>query len=168
MPDVILVDGSDRETGTAGVLEAHSGQGMLHRAFTIFIFNPRREVLVQKRSAGKRLWPQTWETSCSGHPVPGEDMTAAAEKRLRQELGFGTGLKTVGKFTYRVPFQDAGIEHELCHVLVGEHDGEVRPDPAEVQEYRWTGVSRLHGDIAARGDEFAPWLSPALEVLEGT
>ena len=129
--------------GTASVLEGHSGDGILHRAFTIFIFNPRREILIQRRSAGKPLWPSTWETSCSGHQSKGEDAMAAGEKRLRQELGFEARLRTVGKFTYQARYLDVGAENEMCYVLVGEYDGEVRPDPAEVQEYRWTGTDEL-------------------------
>lgn len=164
MPDLILVDESDRETGTADALECHSGDGILHRAFTIFISNSCGEVLIQRRSAAKRLWPSIWETSCSGHPLAGEDMVAAAEKRLREELGIETALQDLGKFTYHARYGDEGSENEVCHVLSGRYDGPVRTDPAEVSEYRWTGVAELLEAIDESEDDYAPWLVKGLAL----
>lgn len=147
------------------MFESHTGDGSLHRAFTILIFNPRGEALIAKRSAGKRLWPSAWETSCSGHPLAGEDTVAKAERRLFEELGFETSLKTAGRFVYQARYQDEGAENELCYVLIGRYDGEVRPDPAEVSELRWTEVWELRAAIAAAPDDYAPWLTGALDVL---
>jgi isopentenyl-diphosphate delta-isomerase len=161
---LVLVDKSDRELGTAGVFESHTGDGVLHRAFTILVSNARGEVLVQKRSSGKRLWPSTWETSCSGHPRAGEDVTAAAGKRLREELGFDTPLETIGKLRYQARYRDIGSENELCYVLIGEYGGVVRPDPAEVEEFRWMQIEELDRSIADGHDDFAPWLAGALEI----
>jgi isopentenyl-diphosphate Delta-isomerase len=165
MPDLILVDGSDRQVGTCGALDCHSGEGILHRAFTIFVYNQRGEVLIQRRSAAKRLWPSTWETSCSGHPLPGEDMAAAAEKRLREELGIVALLEDVGRFTYHARYGREGSENEVCHLLVGSYDGPVIPDPAEVLEFSWVDIAALRVEIAEHGEAYAPWVSPALDVL---
>ena len=165
MPDLILVDESDREIGTGDAIECHSGEGILHRAFTILVSNPRGDVLIQKRSAAKRLWPSTWEASCSGHPLPGEEMVTAAEKRLREELGIEAALDDIGKFTYHARYADDGSENEVCHVLVGRYDGPVRPDPAEVLEYGWLDIAALRDGIAEHGEAYAPWLGPALDVL---
>jgi len=162
---LILVDEADRELGTAGVLESHSGEGILHRAFTILVFNARGDALIQKRSAGKRLWPSTWETSCSGHPQPGEEVAAAAEKRLCEELGFDTPLETIGKVRYHARYMDVGSENELCSVLVGEYEGEVRPDPSEVEEFRWVQIEELQKSIADSADDFAPWLAGCLRIV---
>jgi isopentenyl-diphosphate delta-isomerase len=129
------------------------------------VFNGRSEALIQKRSAGKRLWPSTWETSCSGHPQAGEDIAASAEKRLREELGIDTLLEVIGKFHYQARYMDVGSENELCFVLAGKHEGEVRPDPAEVEEFRWVQIDELHRSIADSADDFAPWLAGSLEVL---
>lgn len=165
MPDLILVDESDREIGTGDAIECHSGDGVLHRAFTIFVSNTRGEVLIQRRSAAKRLWPSTWEASCSGHPLQGEEMVTAAEKRLREELDIRAALDDIGRFTYHARYADDGSENEVCHLLVGRYDGPVRPDPAEVSEHRWTGAAGLRDDISEHGELYAPWLSPGLDVL---
>ena len=166
MPDLILVDASDRQVGACGALECHSGEGILHRAFTIFVYNSRGDVLIQRRSAVKRLWPSTWETSCSGHPLQGEDIAAAAKKRLREELGIAAVLEDVGKFTYHARYGDEGSENEVCHLLVASYDGPVIPDPAEVSEYSWLDVAALRDDISQHSEVYAPWVVPALDVLE--
>jgi len=161
---LILVDESDVELGTADVLESHGGDGVLHRAFTVLVFDARREVLVQKRSALKRLWPSTWEASCSGHPRPGDEVGEAAEKRLGEELGFETQLEIVGSIRYQARYRDVGSENELCYVLVCDYDGEVQPDPAEVEEFRWVLPEELLSAIAESPDEYAPWLAGSLEI----
>ncbi|MFH1151117.1 MAG: isopentenyl-diphosphate Delta-isomerase [Actinomycetota bacterium] len=165
MPLLILVDDMDEEIGTCEMLACHAGQGVLHRAFTILVFNPAGEVLIQKRSASKLLWPLTWEASCSGHPVAGEDLEAAAAKRLPEELGFSTTLRTEGHFLYRAAYRDVGSENELCYLLAGEYDGEVPADPEEVAEYRWVAPEELSSAMEADPEGYAPWLPPALEML---
>lgn len=165
MPLLILVNDKDEETGTSETLACHIGRGVLHRAFTILVLNHAGEVLIQKRSASKLLWPLTWEASCSGHPVAGEYLEAAAAKRLPEELGFSTKLRTKGYFLYRAAYRDVGSENELCYLLTGEYDGEVRADPEEVAEYRWVALEELSTAMEADPDGYAPWLPPALEML---
>lgn len=165
MAQLILVDELDRQVGTADKSQCHSGAGMLHRAFTILILSSRREVLIQRRSGGKPLWPGVWETSCSGHPTVGEEMVEAAGKRLREELGISTELEVLGKFQYQAPYDRESSENEICSVLYGQYDGEVSPDPKEVSGLRWSEIGELKRAIEERADEYAPWLAPGLEVL---
>lgn len=165
MTELILVNELDQQIGTADRSRCHSGKGILHRAFTIFVFNQDGQVLIQKRSNGKTLWPCTWETSCSGHPVVGEDLVAAAQKRLQEELGIRTELETHGKFQYQASYEDEGSENEICFVLSGKYDGVIRPDPQEVSEYRWVDADELKGEIADSRDEHAPWLITGLEMV---
>ena len=165
MAELILVNELDQQIGTADRSRCHSGKGILHRAFTIFVFNQDGQVLIQKRSNGKTLWPCTWETSCSGHPVVGEDLVAAAQKRLQEELGIRTELETHGKFQYQASYEDEGSENEICFVLSGKYDGVIRPDPQEVSEYRWVDADELKGEIADSRDEHAPWLITGLEMV---
>lgn len=162
---LILVDEDDEQVGVAGRLECHDGVGLLHRAFTVLVFDGSGNVLLQRRSGEKLLWPGYWETSCSGHPSPGEDLVEAARRRMEAELGFSIELEDLGRFEYNTPYGDSGTEHEVCHTLAGRYAGAVTPDPAEVSEVRWVGVEALKEEIASETDVFAPWLSPALEVL---
>lgn len=161
---VVLVDGSDRELGIVEVGQAHDGEGILHRAFTIYVFDDRGRVMLQKRSARKRLWPSTWETSCSGHPEPGEDVVEAAGKRLRQELGFDAVLTVAGRIVYQAKYGDVGSENELCYVLVGSFSGEPRPDPEEVEELHLVDPVVLLREISERSDGFAPWVPGSLKI----
>jgi isopentenyl-diphosphate delta-isomerase len=161
---LILVDEDDRPVGMEEELICHQGDGILHRAFTIIIINANGELLLQRRSASKLLWPLCWETTCSGHPRVGEDLEEAAAKRLAEELGFSTGMRDVGRFIYKVAYEGAGIEWEVCHLLVGSHDGATRPDAAEVAEVRHVALAALQAEIAAGREKNAPWLEPALDL----
>lgn len=166
MPELILVTESDEPIGREEAERCHDGEGLLHRAFTILVFDGDGELLIQRRSEGKRLWPLAWETSCSGHPVAGEEMLPAAEKRLREELGISTELEVLGKFRYHARFGDEGSENEVCALLAGRYDGEPEPDPAEVAECRWVRPERLKSDIGEEPDIYAPWLLPGLRIFE--
>jgi isopentenyl-diphosphate delta-isomerase len=165
MAELILVNEFDEQVGTADTRRCHSGRGILHRAFTIFLLNARGEILIQRRSDEKPLWPGIWETSCSGHPVAGEELVAAARERLGEELGVGTELEILGRFQYQAPYGEARSENEVCFVLAGRHDGEILPDPKEVSEYRWIEKAALRREIAVNPDEFAPWLIAGLEMV---
>lgn len=167
MQELILVDEENRQVGTSDMLGCHLGDGILHRAFTVFVFDGKKRVLIQRRSKGKLLWPLTWETSCSGHPVVGEDLAAAAEKRLEQEIGISVELKTLGKFRYQASYEDRGSENEICFVLAGDFEGTPQPDPREVFEYRWVGLHELKEDIDKDRDDYAPWLIRGLGMLAG-
>ncbi len=161
---LILVDEEDRPVGMEDELVCHQGDGILHRAFTILITNARGEFLLQRRSGSKLLWPLCWETTCSGHPRVGEDLEEAVGKRLAEELGFSTAIRDVGKFIYKVAYDGAGIEWEVCHLLLGSYDGATKPEAEEVAEVRHAALAALEAEIATGREEYAPWLEPALDL----
>ena len=156
---LITVDGNDRELGTITKAAAHDGKGVLHRAFSIFIFNSRGELLLQQRAAEKRLWPLYWSNTCCSHPRAGEDMATATVRRLEQELGMKTALTYLFKFEYQAHFGAAGAEHELCSVYVGKSDATPRSHPMEIAGLKWLSAEEVTRELAAdAGDErYTPW-----------
>ena len=134
---LILVDENDNEIGNKSKAECHDGQGILHRAFSLFIFNAEGKLLLQQRSADKRLWPKYWSNSCCSHPRQGESMDEAIQRRLHQELGMTSTLKFLYKFQYQAPFGDLGSEHELCWVYIGYSEDKVRANENEIAAWRF-------------------------------
>lgn len=163
MEKIILVNGKDKEVGSMEKLKAHKNGGTLHRAFSIFVFNSRGEMLIQKRAAGKYHCAGLWTNTCCSHQNPGETLEEAAHRKLRQEMGFDTGLKEILKFTYRAEFDNGLTEHELDHVFVGRYDGKVSPNPREAEDYRWVDVKHLKEDIAQSPGKYTPWLRIVLD-----
>jgi len=161
---LIVVNEDDEEIGYEDELKCHEGDGILHRAFTILIFAGDRLIL-QERSGQKRLWPEFWETSCSGHPRAGEEMVDSSMSRLECELGFRTQLEDIGRFLYRERYQNIGTEYELCHVLRGEYAGGLSPNPQEVAKVRYVKLDLLLREIKEKRNRFAPWLEKALAFL---
>ena len=161
---VVLVDSSDREVGTEEKLAAHQ-RGVLHRAFSVFVFDSSGRLLLQRRAATKYHSAGLWSNSCCGHPSPGEKTIDAAGRRLGEEMGFTCPLSQGGSFTYRANLENGLVEHELDHVFAGTFDGEPVPDASEVGEWRWVELSELLGDIAADATKFTAWLRPALACL---
>ncbi len=139
---LILVDPTDREVGHMSKAECHQGRGTLHRAFSLLIFNPAGELLLQQRSASKRLWPLYWSNSCCSHPRRAESMELATKRRLREELGLQCPLQFLYKFEYQAQFDEAGAEHELCSVYAGRTDEPVRADGQEILSWRWIDPRR--------------------------
>lgn len=154
---LILVDTYDRETGYLGKAECHDGDGILHRAFSLFLFNDRGKLLLQRRSAEKRLWPMYWSNTCCSHPRRGESMQVATARRLEQELNAKAGLEFVYKFEYQASFGDEGSENELCWVFLGRLGGVVRANEAEIAELRFVTADDLSREIESDPDRFTPW-----------
>jgi isopentenyl-diphosphate Delta-isomerase len=155
---LILVDAADREVGYLGKSACHDGAGVLHRAFSLLIFNDAGELLLQQRAAAKRLWPLYWSNSCCSHPRRAEPLEGAIHRRLREELGMSCALRFLFKFQYEARFDAAGSEQELCSVYIGRCNDPVRSDPAEVQAWRWITPEALQGELAKGGvDKFTPW-----------
>ena len=165
MPKLIVVNKKDEKIGVEDKLKCHLGKGILHRAFTVFIFNDKDQVLIQKRSKGKLLWPLFWETSCSSHPYEGEDLIKSAEKRLREELGFTCKLKFLDKFYYHSLYKNIGAENEICWLLVGRYNGKVVPDLKEVADWKWINLEDLKQDIKKNPAKYVPWLKIAIKRL---
>lgn len=158
---VILVDGDDREIGTGPKTACHLGEGRLHRAFSVFLFNDRGEVLIQQRAPGKMLWGGYWSNSCCSHPRPGEAVEAAARRRVREELALDCRLTFLYKFQYQARFGSVGSENELCYVYAGQVAGDAHAlvaDPAEIAGLRWLQPATLTAEIAARPEQFSPWM----------
>ena len=154
---LILVDESDNEVGYLSKAECHDGTGLLHRAFSVFIFNAHGQLLLQKRGKGKRLWPEFWSNSCCSHPRQGESMQIATERRLQEELGIAVELDFVYKFRYQVPFGEQGSEHELCSVYLGRCTQVIRPNVTEIEAIRFISGEELNAEFSDRGDSFTPW-----------
>lgn len=165
-PDtLILVDESDNEIGQLGKVDCHVGDGLLHRAFSVFLFNPQGELLIQQRAAGKMLWGGYWANSCCSHPRAGEDTLAAAHRRIREELGVACELRYLYKFVYHARFGEVGSEHENCWVFAGHFDGRVTPNAAEVADWRFISPGELTQEITANGDIYTPWLKLEWEQI---
>lgn len=155
---LILVDADDREIGHASKAACHDGHGVLHRAFSLFVFNERGELLLQQRSPEKRLWPGYWSNSCCSHPRQGEAMREATQRRLQQELGFRCALRYLYKFEYQVDYGELGAEHELCSVYLGRTGAPVRANRNEVSAWRHVSPAELDREIAEHPEDFTPWL----------
>lgn len=154
---LILVDEDDRQTGTLSKALCHDGDGVLHRAFSLFIFNDAGELLLQRRSESKRLWPHFWSNSCCSHPRAGESLEAATERRLEQELGIHAELEFVYKFAYQASFGELGSENELCSVLLGRTAEPVRANGTEIAEYRFIAADELTRALDEESEGFTPW-----------
>jgi len=156
--DLILVDEGDREVGHLSKDLCHRGQGVLHRAFSLLIFNGAGELLVQQRAPSKRLWPLFWSNSCCSHPRRAESMEAAVRRRLHEELGVSCPLQFLYKFEYRAQFDATGAEHELCSVFIGRCTEEIRVDRNEILGWRWVGPEALQQEMSGReAKKFTPW-----------
>lgn len=156
--ELILVDANDREIGYRSKALCHDGDGVLHRAFSLFVFDRRRRLLLQQRSAQKRLWPLYWSNSCCSHPRRGESMEQAAHRRLYQELHLRADLRFLFKFTYHAAYEDLGAEHELCWVYAGTTSDEVRPNVNEIADWRFVSPAELDAEIEQTPEIFTPWL----------
>jgi len=155
---LILVDQQDNEIGYDTKLACHDGEGRLHRAFSIFIFDDRGRLLLQRRAARKRLWAGFWSNSCCSHPRKGESLDLAVHRRLDEELGLQCPLRRLYSVEYRAPFGDAGSEHELCWVWIGRCARQPRVDLAEVQACKYIEIGELDQQLDQHADRFTPWL----------
>jgi isopentenyl-diphosphate Delta-isomerase len=163
---LILVDEADREVGFLSKERCHEGRGVLHRAFSLLIFNDRGELLLQRRSAGKRLWPHYWSNSCCSHPRQAETMDAAIHRRLYEELGLKCPLQFLFKFQYQAQFENVGAEHELCSVFIGRSMGPVRADHNEIADVRWVSPDSLFREMQGAGAvSFTPWFTMEWERI---
>jgi len=154
---LILVDADDQELGVLSKAECHDGDGVLHRAFSLFLFDDAGRLLLQQRAEGKRLWPLYWSNSCCSHPRRGESIEIAAARRLQDELHTSAELEFVYKFRYQARFGDLGSEHELCHVLLGRLEDEPRANTTEIAALRRVTAAELDQEFRDRGEAFTPW-----------
>lgn len=146
--------------------DCHKGGGLLHRAFSIFIFNDRNELLIQKRSAEKLLWPLYWSNSVCSHPRKNEGYEEAAHRRLDEELGIKTILHFLFKFQYHAQFSKSGSENEICCVFIGKANGIVRPNRQEIEEWKYINVETLNRDIKNRPQRYTPWFKMEWDQIQ--
>jgi isopentenyl-diphosphate delta-isomerase len=154
---LILVDAADQGVGYLSKARCHEGAGVLHRAFSLLIFNGSGELLLQQRSASKRLWPLYWSNSCCSHPRSYETMDAAIHRRLREELGLDCPLHFLFKFQYHAQFDATGAENELCSVFIGRSTDTVKVDRDEIHAWRWVAPEALQAEITEGARAFTPW-----------
>jgi isopentenyl-diphosphate delta-isomerase len=154
---LILVDADDKETGYLSKADCHDGEGVMHREFSIFLFNDNGELLLQQRSASKRLWPGYWSNTICSHPRAGESMDVATQRRLLDELNIETELEFAYKFAYQASFGDAGSENELCHVFLGRAPSVVHPNEHEISGVRFISAADLDREFAEKPGTLTPW-----------
>jgi isopentenyl-diphosphate Delta-isomerase len=165
MEQVILVDETDQPLGTMEKMEAHR-RAVLHRAFSVFIFNSRGEMLLQQRAQEKYHSAGLWTNACCSHPRPGEDTRAAALRRLREELGFTTDLFKLFEFTYRTAYDNGLTEFEFDHVFVGTYDQEISPNQTEVSDYRYRSMPEIEAELNSAPETYSSWFQLAFPLLK--
>lgn len=154
---VVLVNERDEELGTMGKLEAHR-LGVLHRAFSVFLFDEKGRLLVHQRADGKYHSPGLWTNTCCSHPRPGESVLEAAQRRLIEEMGIDTPLEQKFSFVYKAKFENGLTEHELDHVLFGIWYGPAKPDPQEAQDWKYIPLDELDADMERYPEHYTIWL----------
>lgn len=156
MEKVILVDENDCVIGVAEKMEAHR-KALLHRAFSVFIFNAEGEMLLQQRADSKYHSGGLWTNACCSHPRPGESTTEAAERRLMEEMGFSAPLSPAFGFIYHAPFENGLAEYEFDHVFTGIYNGIVAPDSNEVKSYCYKSTDFISNEIKSMPDNYTVW-----------
>ncbi len=155
--ELILVDDDDNKLGTLSKADCHDGDGVLHRAFSLFLFDVRGNLLLQQRSSMKRLWPLYWSNSCCSHPRNGETMQEATRRRLSQELGVTAELQFIYKFGYHARFEEIGSERELCSVFLGRLHDEVEANRNEIADVRYIRAAEVTKALEDDGERYTPW-----------
>lgn len=163
--EVILVNEQDEPIGVMEKLEAHQ-QPILHRAFSVFIFNSKGEMLLQKRAATKYHSANLWTNACCSHPRPYETVQIAAERRLKEEMGFSTNIKPAFTFTYQANFDNGLSEYEFDHVFVGTYDGELLLNNDEVQDFTYQSLQAIEELIISKPEIFTAWFKIAFPKLK--
>ncbi|GAA0871992.1 isopentenyl-diphosphate Delta-isomerase [Gangjinia marincola] len=153
---VILVNENDEQTGIMPKLEAHE-KGVLHRAFSVFIYNDKGELMLQQRAKSKYHSPGLWTNTCCSHQRVGEDNISAGKRRLEEEMGFTTSLENITSFIYKAPFDNGLTEHEYDHILVGYYQDAPKVNPKEVEDWKWMKLEDVKKDISLNPDVYTAW-----------
>nr|NQU92893.1 isopentenyl-diphosphate Delta-isomerase [Bacteroidota bacterium] len=153
---VILVDNSDRPVGEMEKMEAHQ-KAVLHRAFSVFVFNDKNELMLQQRAPGKYHSPGLWANTCCSHPRPGEDVLQAGHRRLIEEMGFDSNLEKVFHFIYKAKLDQGLTEHEFDHVLFGRYNDDPEINPDEVAAWQWAKMEDIDRELKDNPDDYTVW-----------
>jgi isopentenyl-diphosphate delta-isomerase len=162
MTEVILVDLNDNEIGTMEKMEAHE-KGLLHRAFSVFVFNSKQELLLQKRALGKYHSEGLWTNTCCSHPSPNETNIEAAHRRLQEEMGYSCDLINTFSFIYKVELDNNLIEHELDHVVIGCCDKDPILNPEEASGFKWLSLIDIKNEIRLNPEHYTSWFKIILD-----
>ena len=164
MENVNLVDEKDNQVGLMPKLEAHQ-KGLLHRAFSVFIFNSDYKLLLQKRASSKYHSGGLWTNTCCSHPRDGEDIIDAANRRLNEEMGIKTSLRKVFDFIYTAELDNNLIENEFDHVFYGLYDTDPILNKEEAEDYKWIDMETLKNDIENNTDQYTVWFKIAFDYF---
>ncbi|MGH2552533.1 MAG: isopentenyl-diphosphate Delta-isomerase [Chitinophagaceae bacterium] len=162
---VILVDEKDSPVGVEEKMLAHQ-LGLLHRAFSVFIFNAVGEMLLQQRALHKYHSPGLWTNACCSHPQPGEETQVAAQRRLMEEMGFEVGIEKIFDFIYNTEFENGLTEYEFDHVFAGEYNGPIDSNDKEVMDYCFKGMEDIRSSIQIHPEKFTAWFHLAFPRIE--
>lgn len=162
---IILVDKNDEQIGTGEKLDVHK-KGLLHRAFSIYIFNTENKLMLQKRTSDKYHCGGLWTNTTCSHPRMGEKMEDAIHRRLQEEMGFDTELEKVTEFIYKVPFDNGLTEHEYLHVYFGRYNQPPDPNPKEAEDWKWITISDLEKAIETEKDSYTYWMKKTLPFIK--
>lgn len=162
---LVLVDEQDNQTGIMEKMEVHR-KALLHRAFSVFVFNSQGEMLLQRRALSKYHSGGLWTNTCCSHPFPGETPQAAGKRRMKEELGFETEVTPAFSFIYKAELDNELTEYEFDHVLIGEYDGDVYPNEDEVGDYCYINMDVLRDSLAQHPMKYTAWFKIAFPMLE--
>lgn len=161
MVDVIIVDKNDNQIGTEEKIVAHQ-KGLLHRCFSIFLFNSKGQLLIQKRARSKYHSGGLWTNTCCSHPEPDRDLKEEAKRRLKEEMGIECDLREIFSFIYKAKLGEL-TEYEFDHVFVGKFEGEPKPDPTEAEDWKWVNPEELKKDVKENPEKYTHWFKLILE-----
>jgi isopentenyl-diphosphate delta-isomerase len=162
--EVILVNEQDEPVGTMEKMEAHR-KALLHRAFSVFIFNTKGEMLLQQRAKNKYHSGGLWTNACCSHPAPGEDVKSAALRRLQEELGFTTALSKIFDFTYQSAFDNGLTEFEFDHVFIGTYNQGILPNKDEVIDYCFKPMEEIQSSLVSHPSKYTSWFLIAFPLV---
>lgn len=164
--NILLVDENDKEIGFGEKMQTHL-EGRLHRSFSIFVLNSKGKLLMQQRAKTKYHSGGLWSNTCCSHQRQGETLEDAIHRRLQEEMGFDTELKELFTFIYKVPLDHGLTEHEYDHVFYGNFDGKPKPNPEEVDDWKFVDLKELQNDIKEHPEKYTFWLKASFDrVLE--
>lgn len=162
--DIILVNKNDSGIGVGEKMAVHRA-GKLHRAFSVFVFNNKDELMLQKRAAGKYHSPNLWSNTCCSHPKPTEETLKGAERRLEEEMGFKCDLREAFDFIYKTKFKNGLIENEYDHVFIGKYNKEPVLNLDEASNWKWVSINDLKKDITKNPSNYTHWLKLCLNKV---
>ena len=162
---LILVDQEDNQIGTEEKIAAHE-KALLHRAFSIFVFNSKRQLLIQKRARTKYHCGGLWANTVCSHPRDGETLNHAVHRRLGEEMGFDCEVLEVFEFVYKKKFENGLTEHEYDHVFIGKFDGQPIPNPVEIEDIKWLSIDEIEKDIEKNPENYTYWFKIAIKKIK--